>query len=152
MGWKLQKASLKQESSDAALQPAVTAVADAPPPRRMRLYGSHAAFLRYWGRRTWPLAALSRNAAYKDMTVEVAHSFARFWRQISSFSRYFLETLTETGCIHWVGIQTSAKGQGVGSLFLSCFFLHNMTTNMTQTNFLRKKILLRKIFFYANFF
>jgi len=26
--------------------------------------------------------------------------------QISSFSRHFLETLTETGSIHWVGVQT----------------------------------------------
>ena len=33
-------------------------------------------------------------------------SFARFWTQISSFSRHFLETLTETGSIHWVGVQT----------------------------------------------
>ena len=39
-------------------------------------------------------------------TLEGAHSFARFWRQISSFSRHFLETLTETGSIHWVGVQT----------------------------------------------
>ena len=37
-------------------------------------------------------------------TLEGAHSFAWFWTQISSFSRHFLETLTETGSIHWVGV------------------------------------------------
>ena len=36
--------------------------------------------------------------------LEGAHSFAQFLRQISSFSCYFLETLTETGSIHWVGV------------------------------------------------
>ena len=41
-----------------------------------------------------------------DDTLEGAHSLSRFLGQISSFSRYFLETLTETGSIHWVGVQT----------------------------------------------
>ena len=36
--------------------------------------------------------------------LEGAHSFVPFWSQISSFSRYFLKTLTETGSIHWVGV------------------------------------------------
>ena len=36
--------------------------------------------------------------------LEGAHSFARFWTQISPFSRHFLETLTETGSIHWVSV------------------------------------------------
>ena len=38
--------------------------------------------------------------------LEGAHSLWRFLGQISSFSRYFLETLTEMGSIHWVGVQT----------------------------------------------
>ena len=37
-------------------------------------------------------------------TLEGALSFAQFLRQISPFSRHFLETLTETGSIHWVGV------------------------------------------------
>ena len=38
--------------------------------------------------------------------LEGAHSLSRFLGQISSFSGDFLETLTETGSIHWVGVQT----------------------------------------------
>ena len=41
-----------------------------------------------------------------DDTLEGAHSLSRFLRQISSFSHHFLETLTEMGSIHWVGVQT----------------------------------------------
>ena len=91
-------------------------------------------------------------------TLEGAHSFARFWRQISSFSRYFLETLTETGCIHWVGIQTSAKGQGVGSLFFVVFFPpqydHQYDANkfFTQKNFVTQNFFLRKFFLTRKFF
>ena len=36
--------------------------------------------------------------------LEGAHSFAQFLGQISSFSRHFLKTLTETGSMHWIGV------------------------------------------------
>ena len=41
-----------------------------------------------------------------DDHLEGAHSLCHFWREISSFLCHFLETLTETGSIHWVGVQT----------------------------------------------
>ena len=41
-----------------------------------------------------------------DDTLEGARSLLHFLRQIFSFSRHFLETLTETGSIHWVDVQT----------------------------------------------
>ena len=47
-------------------------------------------------------------------TLEGAHSFAQFLRQISPFSRHFLETLTETGSIHWVGVQTWLRSSHEG--------------------------------------
>ena len=44
--------------------------------------------------------------------------FVRFLRQISSFSRYFLETLTEMVSIHLVGVQTwlQSSHEGTGRL------------------------------------
>ena len=41
-----------------------------------------------------------------DDHLEGVHSLCHFLREISSFLCHFLETLTETGSIHWVGVQT----------------------------------------------
>ena len=41
-----------------------------------------------------------------------AHSLCHFWREITSFLRHFLETLTETGSIHWVGVQYTDSRRG----------------------------------------
>ena len=54
-----------------------------------------------------------------DDTLERAHSLCHFLRQISSFSRYFLETVTETGSIHWVS-EICLQGQ---ICLILCYFL-----------------------------
>ena len=51
-----------------------------------------------------------------DDTLEGAHSLSHFLRQISSFSCHFLETFTETGSIHWVGVETWLQSSHEGKL------------------------------------
>ena len=47
-----------------------------------------------------------------DNHLEGAHLLCHFLREISSFLCHFLETLTETGSIHWVGCEAPIKVRG----------------------------------------
>ena len=53
-----------------------------------------------------PLAEGQEKSEFAKQIQELFLAFAQILGQISSFSRHFLETLTETGSIHWVGVQT----------------------------------------------
>ena len=62
-----------------------------------------------------------------------AHSLCLFWREISSFLCHFLETLTETGSIHWVGVQTWLRSSHEGDDTLEgarslCHFLREISS------------------------
>ena len=65
----------------------------------------------------WVVVELGCKAAMKvrgDDTLEGAHSLSRFLREISSFSGDFLKTLSETGSIHWEGVQTWLRSSHEG--------------------------------------
>ena len=55
-----------------------------------------------------------RGGSFVCAVFEANLLFAQFLGQISSFSRHFLETLTETGSIHWVGVQTWLRSSHEG--------------------------------------